>query len=523
MESRLSTASRYLLTVAGCTAALIAGGMSWVTAQQPPQAPAGQAQQGRGGGGGRGNAGPAIFTVVDANKDGAVTRDEMKSTFDKWFTEWDSAKTGLLTQEQLLAGLTAALPAPAPPAGFQGGGRGGQNQTPNPEHVQAMIAALPATAPAKPKQPRKVLVLGKAAGFVHSSIPLAGRTIEEMGKKTGAWSTTITYDPADINEANLKQYDAIFLASTTGAFLDDPNDPAATAARRKAFLEFVRSGKGLAGIHAATDSYHQNRPSGDEAAAGGRAAGPGGAPGGRGGFGGRGGQGGAVVAQFIAQGDKNADQKISRDEFSGLADVWFTKLDTDNSGRVSQADFAQRFAALMPAPPAPPAPATPARGNGQAPATNLGPDNQVGTWPEFNTMIGGFFKFHWNDGQDITVKVDDPNSPLTAMFKGKPELVIVDETYTMGRETYSRKNLRVLTSIDYAKMTPEDKAKETNPRPDGDYALSWIRRDGKGRVFYEAHGHNERIYAITPMLEHILAGMQYVLGDLQADDSPSQK
>ncbi len=229
-----------------------------------------------------------------------------------------------------------------------------------------------------------------------------------------------------------------------------------------------------------------------------------------------------VAAQFVAQGDKNADQKISREEFGALADAWFTKLDTDNTGRVSQADFPQRFAALMPAPP-PPAPATPVRGNGQAPATNLGPDNQVGTWPEFNTMIGGFFKFHWNDGQEITVKVDDPNSPLNAMFKGKPQLVIVDETYTIGRDTYSRKNLRVLTSIDYAKMSAEDKAKESNPRADGDYALSWIRRDGKGRVFYEAHGHNEKIYAITPLLEHVLAGMQYVLGDLQADDSPSQK
>ncbi len=121
-----------------------------------------------------------------------------------------------------------------------------------------MMAALPDSAPAKPKQPRKVLVLGRAAGFVHSSIPLAARTIEEIGKKTGAWSTTITYDAADINDANLKQYDAIFLASTTGEFLDDPNDAAATAARRKALLDFVRGGKGLAGIHAATDSYHQS-------------------------------------------------------------------------------------------------------------------------------------------------------------------------------------------------------------------------------------------------------------------------
>jgi type 1 glutamine amidotransferase len=98
--------------------------------------------------------------------------------------------------------------------------------------------------------------------------------------------------------------------------------------------------------------------------------------------------------------------------------------------------------------------------------------------------------------------------------------VIVDETYTFSRNTYSRSNLHVLTSIDYAKMSADDKAKEQNPRPDGDYALSWIRREGKGRVFYEAHGHNEKIYANKLILEHLLAGMQYVLGDLAADDTP---
>ena len=53
---------------------------------------------------------------------------------------------------------------------------------------------------------------------------------------------------------------------------------------------------------------------------------------------------------------------------------------------------------------------------------------------------------------------------------------------------------------------------------------SWIRREGNGRVFYEALGHSETIYYNNPaMLEHILAGMQYVLGDLQADDSLSVK
>ena len=53
--------------------------------------------------------------------------------------------------------------------------------------------------------------------------------------------------------------------------------------------------------------------------------------------------------------------------------------------------------------------------------------------------------------------------------------------------------------------------------------MSWIRREGQGRVFYEALGHSERIYANRPLLEHVLAGMQYVLGDLKVDDSPVRR
>lgn len=492
---------------------------------------AGAFVSGQAPGGGRGGVAPGLFTAIDADKDGAVTRDEMKSTFDRWFTEWDTEKAGSLTQAQLASGLNAAMPAapPAPAAqGPQCGGRSSNPHTPCPDDVTAMIAALPDKAPAKPKQPRRVLVLGRAAGFVHSSIPLAAKTIEEMGKKTGAWvATTTTYEAADINEQNLKQYDLIFLASTTGQFLDDPNDPAATAARRKALLDFVRGGKGLAGIHAATDSYHQSagaaaRQGGPGAAGQGRGRGAAG-PGGRaGGFGFGRGAAAPVVAQILAQGDKNSDQRVSREEFASVADAWYDKIDTAKAGRVSQGDFPQRFAAIVP-PPAPPALGR----TGfpiQAAATQLGPDDQVGTWPEFNKMIGGFFKFHWNDGQEITYRIDEPNHPVNAPFKKlSSPLVVVDETYTLGRDTYSRENLRVLTSIDYAKMSAEDKAKEQYPRPDGDYGLSWVHRDGKGRVFYMAHGHNEKIYANKVLLEHLLYGMQYALGDLPADDTPSRK
>lgn len=435
---------------------------------------------------------PRLFQAADRDRDGVLTRAELLATFEAWAADWDQAGKGA-SPEQVRAGLDRALPRPP------------QNQVPKPEDVAAMMAALPEKAPAAPKKPRRVLVLGRAAGFVHTSIPLAARTIEEMGRKTGAWTTTITYDAADINEKNLAGYDAIFLASTTGHFLDDPKDPAATAARRQALLDFVRGGKGIAGIHAATDSYHQAAPP------------PGARPTG-------GGPVGALAARLVADAGRDTDGLVGRAEMAAVAGAWFDRLDPQKKGRIAQADFPQRFTAIIPAPPpASPPPLGPTGFPVQAPATQLGPDTQKGTWPEWNRTIGGFFKFHWNDGQPITVKVDEPDHPLNAPFKGQPPLVVVDETYTFGRDTYSRANLRVLTSVDYAAMSAEDKAKEQHPRGDGDYALSWIRREGQGRVFYEAHGHNEKVYAIRPLLAHVLYGMQYVLGDLEADDRPSSR
>jgi len=458
------------------------------------QTAAGQAGApgGRGGGGrGRGGSAGALFTALDANQDGSATRDEMKASFDRWFTDGDAARSGALTLEQLVAALNVVMPPPGPPAG--GGGRGpqAQNEVPKPSDVDAMMAVLPDTAPARPMRARKVLVLCKAQGFVHSSIPLAAKMVEALGTKTGAWSTVITYNPADITAGNLKQYDLLFLDSTTGLFLDDPNDAAATAARRKALLDFVRGGKGLAGVHAASDSYHGVPP------------GPAGsAP--PAGTGGRGGGNTALATQMMAQADRNHDGKLSRQEFASLADAWFDTLDIDKTGKLTQAQFTQRFQSLMPRP-APP-----------------GPQVNEPLWPEFNRLIGGYFKFHWVYPQLITVKIDDPKSPLTAMFHGQ-EYEIRDETYTFAQDSFSRKNVHVLTSIDYAKMSDEDKAKESNKRTDGDYALSYIHREGRGRVFYEAHGHSETVYAMKPFLEHMLAGIQYALGDLKADDSPSVK
>jgi type 1 glutamine amidotransferase len=450
-----------------------------------------------------------FFVAMDADKDGTVTRAEMKSAFDSWFTSWDTAKSGKLTQDQLLPGLNALFPAPpAQPGGMNRFDPAG-NTTPlvaTQSEVDAMMAALPTTPGAKPAKARKVLVFAHtgAGGFVHGSIPLAAKTVEALGNKSDLWTTTVSYDPKDINAENLKQFDAIFLDSTTSCFLDD-EDQAVSAARRAAFLDFVRSGKGIAGIHAATDSYHSDCVGAFSAARRGVGGGMGGA------------LSNALATQFVAQGDADGDHSLTRAEFASLADSWFNKLDTEKSGKISRADFDARFTGV----------AMVGGGGGRAGAGGRGARGggepaPVLQWTEFNKLIGGYFKFHWSDPQLITVKIDDPKSPLTAMFHGK-EFEIHDETYTFAQDSFSRSNVHVLTSIDYDKMSAEDKAKEANPRTDGDYALSYIRREGKGRVFYEGHGHSARVYAMTPMLEHVRAGIQYALGDLKADDSPSKK
>ena len=60
-------------------------------------------------------------------------------------------------------------------------------------------------------------------------------------------------------------------------------------------------------------------------------------------------------------------------------------------------------------------------------------------------------------------------------------------------------------------------------RPDQDYAVSWIRSYGKGRVFFCILGHNPTIYMTPSLAEHFLAGIQFILGDLEADTTPSGK
>ena len=113
-----------------------------------------------------------FFQSADANHDGYLTRDELRAAMTQWL-----GGRPQVDQKQLTDAFNAAFPE----ATFMQMISPPQSKTPKLEDQQKMEAALPATAPAQPLKPRKVLVLCKAAGFIHSSIPLAAKTVEELG------------------------------------------------------------------------------------------------------------------------------------------------------------------------------------------------------------------------------------------------------------------------------------------------------------------------------------------------------
>jgi type 1 glutamine amidotransferase len=139
-------------------------------------------------------------------------------------------------------------------------------------------------------------------------------------------------------------------------------------------------------------------------------------------------------------------------------------------------------------------------------------------WPEFGRMLGGTENggHPWN-GEVMVIRVEDPANPINAAFGGK-EFQIADQAFQL-QEPVLRDRLHVLLSIDAGKSTPPRRV-HASRKEDMDFPMSWIRRHGKGRVFYTGFGHGADVFSNPQMLQHMLAGIQYALGDLAADDSP---
>ncbi len=134
---------------------------------------------------------------------------------------------------------------------------------------------------------------------------------------------------------------------------------------------------------------------------------------------------------------------------------------------------------------------------------------------EFSKMVGGSFDYHPKQ-QEMHLKEVDAKHPMVQAFKGKG-FTHVDEPYFFNN-AYSDYNFRPLLYIEADKI--EGKRKEVS---DNTIYVSWIKRHGKGRVFYSSPSHNAQSMENPELLQFFLDGIQYVVGDLPCDDSPIGK
>ena len=260
------------------------------------------------------------------------------------------------------------------------------------EEVQKIENAVPKQATVKAAKPRKLLVFWLCEGFFHQSIPLVNKAVVQMGKTTGAYETVVTNDMSIFKPENLRQFDAICFNNTTGLKFN----PKKTPELCKSLMDFVKGGKGIAGIHAATDNFNE--------------------------------------------------------------------------------------------------------------------------WPEAQEMMGGKFTGHpWGGGGTWAIKIDEPDHPLTAAFKGKG-FKINDEIYRTDPPLYLRDKQFVLMSLDMSDKTTRN-VRGFKPT-DVDTGISWVKTWGKGRIFYCSLGHNNHLLWNPAVLQHYLDGIQFAFGDYKVDTKP---
>ena len=142
-------------------------------------------------------------------------------------------------------------------------------------------------------------------------------------------------------------------------------------------------------------------------------------------------------------------------------------------------------------------------------------------WPEFGELMGARFENHpWVSGSTVSLKVDDPDHPLAAALRDSALPRITDEIYQLA-EPFSREDSRVLLSVDVEATEITPQAAAAFRREDRDFPMTYVRSYGKGRVYYNAFGHQHDVFWNPVVLRHWLDGIQFVLGDLEGDMTPS--
>lgn len=258
-----------------------------------------------------------------------------------------------------------------------------------PATVQRIETAIPPAATVPPRTARRILVFWRCEGFFHGEgIAGGNHALAVMGRKTGAYTADFSDNYSVFEPANLAKYDAVVLNNTTGLKLPDTG-------KKQALLDFVQKGKGIIGIHAATDCFYD--------------------------------------------------------------------------------------------------------------------------WPEAAAMLGGLFDGHpWGGNGTWAFKIEEPTHTLNRAWGGKG-FKLQDEIYQF-KAPYTRADRRVLVGLDLSDPATGG-IKEGVKRTDQDFAVAWIKKQGQGRVFYCSLGHAANVFQDAAVLRFYLDGIQFALGDLEADAS----
>jgi uncharacterized protein len=131
-------------------------------------------------------------------------------------------------------------------------------------------------------------------------------------------------------------------------------------------------------------------------------------------------------------------------------------------------------------------------------------------WPEYGDMIGGYYDEHPWLTFDAPIIVEDPSFP--GMQQWPRSFVLRDEIYQM--RNYSRSKVRVLMRLDVSKLDMKNKNVH---RTDGDFAVTWAKMYGKGRVYYTTLGHVEENWDKPEFQQMITEAIAWAMGLENAD------
>lgn len=124
-------------------------------------------------------------------------------------------------------------------------------------------------------------------------------------------------------------------------------------------------------------------------------------------------------------------------------------------------------------------------------------------WPEYGEMIGAYFDGHpWH--QEVRVRVEDAQHPSASGLQNG--FTIRDEIYQF--KSWSRNRVHVILSLDSDSV---DLQKSGVNRTDRDFALSWTRVFGSGRVFYTALGHEPDVWRDQRFQQHLAGGIRWAI------------